>query len=107
VAGAHIPPKASVHARALQVCTMRVVAAALVATLWYSLDPPLRKLHVKKTGVGHKPGGLKKKAAPWQAPCSANTADDEHAFRGSESPSVYEYMYPFWMCCPLVTTRAW
>ena len=35
----------------------------------YSLDPPLRKLHVKKTGVGHKPGGLKKKAAPWQAPC--------------------------------------
>ena len=68
---------------------MRVVAAALVATLWYSLDPPLRKLHVKKTGVGHKPGGLKKKAAPWQAPCPANTAADEHAFRGSESPSVF------------------
>ena len=78
----------------------------------YSLDPPLRKLHVKKTGVGHKPGGLKKKAAPWQAPCSANTAArDEHAFRESESPSVlypfWTNMYPFWMCCPLVTTRVW
>ena len=50
-----------------------------VETRYYSLDPPLRKLHVKKTGVGHKPGGLKKKAAPWQPPCSANTAADEQS----------------------------
>ena len=39
--------------------------------MYYSLDPPLRKLHVKKTEVGHS---VKKKAAPWQPPCSANTA---------------------------------
>ena len=50
--------------------------------------------------MGHKPGGLKKKAAPWQAPCSANTADDEHAFRvwriRKPLSFFYEYMYlPF------------
>ena len=73
----------------------------------YSLDPPLRKLHVKKTGVGHKPGG--QKGCPLAGPLLS-----QYRRRRTRVPRIrkplsffYEYMYPFWMCCPLVTTRAW
>ena len=47
----------------------------------YSLDPPLRKHDIKKTGVVQRPGGPKKNLCPWGAPACSNLYAESHSPR--------------------------